>query len=284
LRKPPFPADYWRLLEQKSRVIRRAAREHSHPPFFSVVTATLNRSAVLERAIRSLRSQEERDYEHIVVDGGSSDATVELLQNADTGVDVWLSEPDAGISDALNKGVSLASGDWVILLHSDDQLAPGALGYWRRMADSGGEADILSCGIRFVEENGRTAWEVASNPDRIERGMSMPHPGMAVKRTLYERIGLFRTDYRIAMDYEFTLRALKLGAKIRSDAAVSTLMQTGGISGRQMFRSRNENLRARVSSFGFRPWMLAHYASEVTPLALGQLLRLSAGLRRFFKQ
>ena len=101
--------------------------------------------------------------------------------------------------------------------------------------------------------------------------MSMPHPGMAVKRSLYERIGVFRTDFRVAMDYEFTLRALALGARVRCDAQVTTLMQMGGISDRQLFRSRNENLRARITWLGLRPWMIAHYAREMTRLGLARL-------------
>jgi glycosyltransferase involved in cell wall biosynthesis len=264
---------------EKSRVNRRDARERSRPPFFSVITVTMNRAAVLERAIRSLQSQEERDFEHILVDGGSSDATAELLQKAETRVDIWLSERDAGIADALNKAIGLASGEWIVLLHSDDQLAPGALRHWKLMAQSGDDADILSCAIRYIDENGRADRDVLPDPDGMERRMSMPHPGMAVKRSLYERIGLFRTDFRVAMDYEFTLRALKLGARIRCDAAVVTLMQMGGLSDRQLFRSRNENLRARIRWLGLRPWMIAHYAKEVTYLGLGYLRHLLGSMR-----
>jgi glycosyltransferase involved in cell wall biosynthesis len=274
-----FPADYRRLLERNSRVIRRDAGERSRGPFFSVITVTLNRAAGLERAIRSLQAQNERDVEHVVIDGGSSDATVALLQDARAGVDVWVSERDAGIADALNKGIALASGEWIVLLHADDELAPGALRHWKQMARSGDDADVLSCAIRFVDANGQPGREVLPEPGRMARGMSMPHPGMAVKRSLYERIGLFRTDFRVAMDYEFTLRAQKLGARIRCDTAVVVLMQMGGASDRQLIRSRNENLRARIRWLGLRPWMLVHYAREMAPLALASLRR-SIRLRR----
>lgn len=106
----------------------------------------------------------------------------------------------------------------------------------------------------------------------------MPHPGMAVKRSLYERIGLFRTDFRVAMDYEFTLRALHKGAKFRCDSAVVSLMQMGGVSQREPFRARNENFRARLRWLGLRPWMIAHYAQEVSTLARGRLGRFVAQL------
>jgi len=266
-----FPADYRRLLERGSQVHRRNDLPRSRPPCFSVITATLNRAPGLERAIQSLQAQDERDFEHIVVDGGSTDATVGLLQDARVGVDVWVSERDAGISDALNKGVALASGEWIVLLHADDRLAPGALRHWKQMARSGDEADVLSCAIRFVDADGLPGREVAPDPGRMARGMSMPHPGMAVRRSLYERIGLFRTDFRVAMDYEFTLRAQKLGARFRCDTAVVVLMQMGGLSDRELFRSRNENLRARIRWLGLRPWMIAHYAREVTRLGRGYL-------------
>ena len=266
MRKVPFPADYRRLLEKQSRVVRQGARQGSSPPFFSVITISRNRVADLERAIGSLRAQAERDFEHIVVDCASSDGTVELLQKV--GVDVWLSEADAGIADALNKGISLASGEWIVLMHADDQLAPGALAQWKRMAAAGGDADILSCAIRYSDGP-----EIAPDPAGMARRMSMPHPGMAVRRSLHERIGLFRTDFRIALDYEFTLRALQMGAKVRCDPVVVAWKQPGGLSDTQLFRSRNENLRARVRWLGLRPWMLAHYAREVTSLALGRLFK-----------
>lgn len=264
--------------------MRRAIPERVRAPFFSVVTVTLNRAAGLERAIGSLQAQDERDYEHVVVDGGSTDGTRALLGSEQARVDVWLSERDAGIADALNKAVALASGEWIVVLHSDDRLAPGALRHWKQMAQAGGDADILSCAVRFVDEDGQPAWEVAPDPGLIARGMSMPHPGMAVRRSLYERIGLFSTEFRIAMDYEFTLRALQQGARVRCDATVVEWMQTGGISGRQLWRSRNENLRARVRWLGLRPWMIGHYAGEVAPLAYARLLRGAAGLRRLLKQ
>jgi GT2 family glycosyltransferase len=269
-----FPADYRRQLEQDSRIHRRPdGRAPSSAPLFSVITATLNRAPVLERAIRSLQAQKERDFEHIVIDGGSSDATAALLQDPAMGVDLWVSERDAGIADALNKGIALAAGEWIVLLHSDDRLAPGALGHWRRMAQSGDAADVLSCAIRYIDANGEPGRPFLPDPGGMARRMSMPHPGMAVKRNLYERIGLFRTDYRVSMDYEFTLRAQALGARFRCDAEVVTLMQMGGASDRQLIRSRNENLRARIRWLGLRPWMLADYAREVTPLALGVLRR-----------
>ena len=247
-------------------MIRQGARDRAAPPFFSVITVSRNRLAGLERAIGSLQSQEERDFEHIVVDCASSDGTVALLQKAP--VDAWLSEADAGIADGLNKGIGLASGQWIVLLHADDQLAPGALAQWKRMAGAGGDADVLSCAIRYV--GGR---EFAPDPGGMARRMSMPHPGMAVRRSLYERVGLFRTDFRIALDYEFTLRALNLGAKVHCDAAVVAYKEPGGLSDTQLFRSRNENQRARIRWLGLRPWMLAHYAREVLSLGLARLFR-----------
>jgi glycosyltransferase involved in cell wall biosynthesis len=247
-------------------------------PFFSVLTVTLDRAADLKRAIGSLQAQEERDFEHVVVDGGSSDATLALLKDPASQVTAWISEPDTGIADALNKAIGLARGEWIVLLHAGDELAPGALRHWKQMALQAGEAEILSCAIRYVDENGQPGMEYPPVPDEMPRRMAMPHPGMAVKRSLYGRIGMFRTDLRVAMDYEFTLRALHKGAKFRCDATVVSFMQMGGISQREPFRARNENFRARVRWLGLRPWMIAHYAREVTALARGRLDRFVAKL------
>jgi glycosyltransferase involved in cell wall biosynthesis len=242
-------------------------------PFFSVLTVTLNRAADLQRAIGSLQAQEERDFEHVVVDGGSSDATLALLEDPATPVNAWISEPDTGIADALNKAIGLARGEWIVLLHAGDELAPGALRHWKQMALQAGGAEILSCAIRYVGESGQPGLEYPPVPEDMPRRMAMPHPGMAVKRSLYGRIGLFRTDFRVAMDYEFTLRALHEGTKYRCDPTVVSLMQMGGISQREPFRARNENLRARVRWLGLRPWMIVHYAREMATLARGRLDR-----------
>jgi GT2 family glycosyltransferase len=281
LPRPATLADYRRRLDSGSRVVRQAPVAGRRAPFFSVLTVTLDRAAPLARAMRSLQAQEERDFEHVVVDGGSSDGTLALLQDRSSRVDAWLSEPDLGIADALNKAVSLASGEWIVLLHSDDQLAPGALRHWRQMAESAGDADVLSCAIRYVEPDGRPTHDVLPDPGGIERRMSMPHPGMAVRRALYERIGAFRTDFRVAMDYEFTLRALKQGARFRCDPTVVCLMQTGGISQRGLLRSRGENLRAQARWLGLRPWMLAQYGRETIYLLRARLNRHA--LRRFLQ-
>jgi glycosyltransferase len=278
---PATLADYRRRLDSGSRVVRQAPAGQRRSPFFSVLTVTLDRAGPLARAMDSLRAQEERDFEHVVVDGGSTDGTLALLQGASARVDVWLSEPDGGIADALNKAVSLASGEWIVLLHSDDQLAPGALRHWRRMAGAAADADVLSCAIRYSAADGAPAQEVLPDPGRIERKMSMPHPGMAVRRSLYERIGLFDTRFRVAMDYEFTLRALARGAKFRTDPTVVSLMHPGGISGRELVRSRGENLRAQARWLGLRPWMLGQYAREMSCLLRARLNRRA--LRRLFQ-
>jgi glycosyltransferase involved in cell wall biosynthesis len=265
-----FPADWRRTLEA-SAVHRGAAARGASPAFFSVLTVTRNRVQGLELAIRSLQAQDERDFEHVVVDGASSDGSVALLERADCPVDRWISEPDGGISEALNKAVALAGGQWIVVLHADDQLVPGALRRWRALAEAAKDAEILSCAIRFVDAEGRHAHMVRPDVAGMARRMSLPHPGMAVKRGVYERVGVFRTDFRIAMDYEFTLRALGSGARVHTDDEVAVLMRMGGLSDRELFRSRNENLRARVRWLGLRPWMLAHYTREVGRLALARL-------------
>ena len=176
-------------------------------PKISIITASYNSVRTIEQTIASVLCQTYPDIEYIIIDGGSTDGTVEVIEKYADRIAYWVSEPDRGIYHAFNKGVRAATGDYVEFLGSDDALAgPRAIeqiaGY---LAD---DVDILSCCAWFVlggtgkQRLGTNAY--ARNPATYHGGM-VPHGAMFTKRTL-QLARPFDESYRIAADYKFFLQ------------------------------------------------------------------------------
>lgn len=175
-------------------------------PMVTVITVVLNGRRELERTIRSVKMQTYCNMEYIVIDGGSTDGTVALLEDCKNSVDLWVSEPDRGISDAFNKGLRLASGDWMILLNAGDCfLREDAIESFAREFRSGNW--VITAFART--EGGLMPVGRFSNNDDLRTRSLISHQATMVHRNVYERVGLYNTSYRIRMDYEFWLRALR---------------------------------------------------------------------------
>lgn len=201
----------------------------------SIITAVYNRENSVARAIRSVEEQSHRDIEHLVIDGASTDRTCEIIRQYNSPYVTLRSEPDDGIYDALNKGISMADGDVVGLLHSDDLFA---------------NSDVLSKVASCFEDPSLDAVYAdaaffSSRPDRLKRrfdssrfkprrigfGWMPAHTTLFLRRAVFEKYGLYKTDYQIAADFEFIARIFKNGTlKSRYVPEVWVHMQTGGAS------------------------------------------------------
>ena len=211
----------------------------------SIVTATHNSESVIGDAIRSVLEQTYGDIEHIIVDGASSDGTIEIVksfENLYEGRLRWISEKDTGIYDALNKGVSMATGDVVGFLHSDDFFRDAQV--VEKIAAEFGKDDELE-GIY-----GNLAFVDAVDPDKIKRiwiagkgsfqtGWTIPHQTLYLKKTVYEKYGGYLTDMRNAADNEFILRVVKDGGiKLAYINEILVMMKLGGASTKDLNSSR----------------------------------------------
>ena len=186
-------------------------------PFFSIITASYNSGGSLTQTLASILSQNFSRYEHIVIDGGSTDNTCEILKRHESLYPLrWISEPDRGIADALTKGVALAAGRYLLALHADDALLDHTvlnrvhnliqderhdICSFQVIRERPGSSPFLYCPIRF--------------PGWYHFKHTIPHQGAFVHRRLFERIGGFREQFSIAMDYDFFYRAFKVQASIR---------------------------------------------------------------------
>jgi glycosyltransferase involved in cell wall biosynthesis len=201
-------------------------------PKVSVVTAVRDNAAGLRQCLGSVFRQEYPAVESIVIDGGSRDGTVAVLEAAAERITHWVSEPDRGIADAMNKGLAAASGELVVFLHSDDRFAdPHALG--RCVAYVEDLSSIWACevdletsrGCRRVKPRPLNWWAHFRNP--------IPHQGVLCPRAVFERLGGFDVSLRIDMDYDLWLRADRHGVSVRRVPQVLSVMGGGGVSSRR---------------------------------------------------
>ncbi len=200
----------------------------------SVVTVAYNVREQLERTIESVLGQSYGNVEHIVVDGASKDGTRALLEGYGPRISRWVSEPDKGIYDAMNKGWRLATGDVVGFLNADDVFADsGAIARIAETFERRG-ADAVYGDLELVAESGRTLREWRSGDfSRLKYhwGWMTPHPVTYVKRCLFEEHGGFRTELTIAADYELMLRFFYLHrASVTYLPSMLVRMAAGGAS------------------------------------------------------
>lgn len=179
----------------------------------SIVTVCLNSAATLERTIESVARQGLADLEYIIIDGGSSYATLEIVRRYHAAgiVTRYLSEPDDGISDAFNKGIALCTGEVVGLLNADDQYLPGALEQVSRAFEATGGTGIVHANL-LVEEPGGVRRRIRPRPFPswwIYVDCPFNHPAFFVPRQVYAQVGSYDTSCRLAMDYDFYLRVMR---------------------------------------------------------------------------
>jgi glycosyltransferase involved in cell wall biosynthesis len=180
-------------------------------PLVSVVTPSLNQGRFIRAAIESVLAQDYPDVEHIVVDGGSSDETLEVLRAYDHLR--WVSEPDAGQADAVNKGFHMAKGEIYAWLNADDLYLPGAIRAGVRALQETGAAFVHG-GWRQIDEEGTTIRDVKpvqfDHQAQLNDRNAVSQPGSLFTRDAFWAVGGLDPSYRYAMDYELWL---KLGAR-----------------------------------------------------------------------
>lgn len=208
----------------------------SERPLISVITVCYNSQATIERAIQSVVDQQGLRIEHIVIDGGSTDGTLEILERFRPHLATLVSEPDKGIYDAMNKGLSRVSGEVVCFLNADDRYAdPFVLAeVVQQMQFHRLDALIADVGFFRANEPGRMIRRYRSDrfsPKKLAWGWMPAHPGFFLRSEVVQRVGLFKTDYRIAGDYEFVVRTFQgHHLRYRHWPHVLVHMQAGGAS------------------------------------------------------
>lgn len=219
----------------------------------SIITATYNRRTTIGHTLRSIQSQSYPNIEHVIVDGGSTDGSVELIEGLKRPEDVFISEPDKGIYDAWNKGLALATGDVIGFLNSDDFFSDTDIVTTVVSALEETQKNCIIGDIQYVspDDINRVTRYYSSkkfHPGRFASGYMPAHPTLYARRDVYDKVGSFRLDYEIAADFELMVRIFHTNQNSYHYIPRSFVnMRTGGVS-TASFKNRmimvGENIRA----------------------------------------
>ncbi len=246
----------------------------------SIITVSLNSCETIEDSIQSVLNQKYKNIEYIIIDGGSSDGTVEIIKKFQDKIAKWVSEYDKGIYHALNKGIGLATGDIIGFLHADDVYAHNLVIdlIVSRMMNYDTEScygDLLYVHKKDINKTIRYWKSCPYHEGLFKKGWMPPHPTFFVRRKIYDRYGYFNTEFKIAADYELMLRFLEKN-KISTCYLPGVLikMRTGGESNRSL-----KNLIIK-SSEDYRAWNVNKLNGGFYTIALKNLSKIS----QFFKR
>jgi len=209
----------------------------SKSPFITILTASLNSEATIRKSLESVRDQGFQDLEHIVVDGGSCDETLDILKKYKNTYNLtWISEPDNGISDALNKGLRLSTGRYIVAIQADDQLLhPNILDNVFPQLKSE-KFDIISFPIIL---NHPAKGKVLNKPIQHlwwnHFKFVFPHQGCFAHRRVFDQIGVFRNKFKICLDYDFFYRALARNCSVKFGKFPVALTGGEGVSSNPEF-------------------------------------------------
>lgn len=223
----------------------------------SIITVVWNNKDTIKDAINSVLNQTYDDIEYIIVDGASIDGTVEVVQSYGDTITKFVSEPDNGLYDAMNKGIKLATGDVVGILNSDDFYIDEFVIEKIVKVFEEQEVDSLFADLVYVNPDNvkKTVRHYDSSkfrPEKFAYGWMPAHPTFFVKRSVYEKYGLFKTDYKIAADYELLVRFLhrykltyfylqEVIIKMRMGGASTSGVKSNWILNKEIIRACKEN-------------------------------------------
>ena len=194
----------------------------------------------MENCINSVLNQRYKNIEYLIIDGGSTDGTLDIIKKYNDKISYWASEPDNGIYDAMNKGIRLAKGDIIGILNSDDfyidnNVIADIVNEFKTKDVDSVFADLVYVSADNLNKIVRYYSSANFHPQKMTYGWMPAHPTFFVKREVYGQYGLYKTDYMIAADYELTARFLvKNSVSYRYIPKVLVKMRTGGASTRNL--------------------------------------------------
>jgi len=217
----------------------------------SIITIVLNGEQYIEQTINSVLNQKNVKIEYIVIDGGSKDGTLQKIEKYKNSIDILISEPDNGIYDAINKGVKLANGSLIGIIHCGDFYEPDTLSLVYREFQRT-SADVIYGDVKIIEPYSNYAFTHYSraNHNLLKKNFSIFHPSTFIKRDCYIRNGLYNTNYRICADYEFILQLFLKNLNFQYVPVVIANFRSGGISGTKPKLLFKENFQIRKELLG----------------------------------
>lgn len=201
----------------------------------SIITVCYNSGSTICDTIESVLSQTYSNIEYIVIDGGSTDSTKKIVDKYKGFVTHFISEPDKGIYDAMNKGIALATGEIVGILNSDDFFSSNDSISKIIREFQNGEVDAVFADLKYVKQDEPNRFSRLYSSKNFSKwkmrfGFMVPHPTFYTKRALFEKLGNYKLSYRVAADFELMARFFSKGIEFRRSPHVIVSMREGGIS------------------------------------------------------
>ena len=204
-------------------------------PLITIIIAVFNGAETLQQCIDSVANQTYTNTQLIIVDGNSKDGTVDLLKVNHNKISYWISEPDNGIYNAWNKGLIHATGDWICFLGVDDyfwddRVLEGIVGTLSGLSDN---INVAYGQVMLLTKDDQPLYKIGKSWDQVKnlfiKSMSIPHPGLMQRNSLFKKNGYFDESFRIVGDYELLLRELKVGDAVLIPIVIAGVRQ-GGVS------------------------------------------------------
>ncbi|MDD5598543.1 MAG: glycosyltransferase family 2 protein [Victivallaceae bacterium] len=218
----------------------------------SIITVCYNSAEYLEEAVKSVLSQDYDNFEYIIIDGGSTDGTLDIIRKYEDRLAYWISEPDKGLYDAMNKGIAQASGDLIGIINSDDYYLPGTFRKVAAAFENKSLDDNIFWGDIMHGDERVLGWREWN----VKRGAFAPHPSMFCPKKIYDRIGAYSLDYKILADYDFMYRAVNYHHinHIYLPEPIA-FFRPGGLASQNILPSLKEELKVKLL-YG-QPWLTA---------------------------
>lgn len=229
-------------------------------PKISVITVAFNAEKHIGRTIESVTGQSYEHVEYIIIDGKSTDSTLEVIA-AYKGVDQLISEADSGLYDAMNKGLKLATGDYVWFLNSGDQIFCADT-MEKMVAGLKGMPDIIYGGTMIIDEQEKEIGDRRLKPpDKLSwrsfrQGMVVCHQSIIVKRELAPQ---YNVEYRLSADIDWAIRASKAAVLIHNSALILSRFLEGGLTENNIKAGLKERFRIMTKYYGLIPTILRHF-------------------------
>jgi len=244
----------------------------------SIITVVYNSHLYIRETIESVLSQRCLAIEYVVIDGGSTDRTIDIILEYRDKISVFVSEPDNGIYDAMNKGVGLSSGDYVAFLNAGDYYTDGKL---TLVADalSSDKPDLLYGDLDYIDDKHmvKRKWRSGAFSERkLKQLWIPPHPTVFMKRELFFHVGAFDLQQKLAADYDLLLKALLTSHKVQYLEKVLVKMRLGGASNLSIINIFKQNMEI------YRSFRLAFHSFPLIPFVWKVANRILQRMRTIF--
>lgn len=243
------------------RIINNHLKQsNNNKPLLSIITVVYNSEFLIEKTIKSVKAQTYTNIEYIIIDGNSSDNTLEIIQKYDNDIDFWISEPDNGLYDAMNKGIEYANGDYLWFLNSGDLIfeANTVEKIFKEFDNQDifyGETMMIdinsnNIGMRRLKSPENLNWK------SLQKGMVICHQAIIVKKSIASKYNLV---FKFSADFDWVLNALKQSKRICNTHQIIVKYLQEGLSRNNIVKSLKERFKIMVKNYGILPTIFNHF-------------------------